>query len=79
METKLREIGGNGRRLLPVKLNPNPLSDYFGHFPKARRLVIQQVQEFLRGESAIEKSPSEINPWQLRFLSARLCGPVLEP
>jgi len=79
METNLREFGGNSRRLPVFKLNPNPLANHFGQFPKARRLVVEQIQKFLGGKPAIVKSSLKINPLQLSFLSARLCDPVLEP
>jgi hypothetical protein len=77
METKLRQGGGNLRRLAVVKLNPNPLAHYLRQFPKARGLVVQHVEEFLCGKSPILESESEINPMRLVFNA--LCGPVQEP
>jgi len=79
METNLSEFGGNGRWLPVFKLNPNPLAYNLAQFPKARRLVVKQIQNFLGGKSAIVKSSFKINPLQLSCLSVRLCGPVLEP
>jgi hypothetical protein len=64
METNLSKFGGNGRRLPVFKLNPNPLAYNFGQFPKARGLVVEHVQNFLRRKSAIVKSLPEINPMQ---------------
>jgi hypothetical protein len=77
METKLRQGGGNLWRLPVVKLNPNPLAHYLCQFPKARRFMVEQVQEFLCGKCPILKSESEINPMRLVFNA--LCGPVQEP
>ena len=65
METNLSKFGGNGRRLPVFKLNPNPLANHFGQFPKARRLVIEQIQNFLCRKSAIVKPLLEINLRQL--------------
>jgi hypothetical protein len=65
METNLSKFGGNGRRLPVFKLNPNPLANHFGQFPKARSLVIEDVQNLLCRKSAIVKSPSKINPMRL--------------
>ena len=79
METNLREFGGNSRRLPVFKLNPNPLADNLAQFPKAGGLMVEHVQYFRCRKSTIVKSPLKINPLQLSFLSARLCGPVLEP
>ncbi len=79
METKLRQFACHGRRLPVFKLNPNPLADYLRQFKQAGRLVKQQIQNFVRGQSTIGKSPLKINPLQLCCFSARLCGPVLEP
>ncbi len=79
METKLCQFACHGRRLPVFKLNPNPLADYLRQFKQARRLVKEQIQNLFDVQSAIGKSPLKINPLQLCFLSARLCGPVLEP
>jgi hypothetical protein len=62
MEAKLREFGGEAAGLPLFKLNPNPPAYHFRQFPKARHLVIQQIQDFLGGKSAIKKSLLEINP-----------------
>jgi hypothetical protein len=64
MESKLRQLRGDGARLLPVKLNPNPLADNLAQFPKARGLVVEQVNDLRCGESPVLKSESEINPMQ---------------
>jgi hypothetical protein len=65
METKLRQGGGDVARRLLVKLNPNPLSNHFGHLPKAGGFIIKQVANSCGGESAIVKSLPKINPMQL--------------
>ncbi len=79
METKLCQFACHGRRLPVFKLNPNPLADYLRQFKQARRLVKEQIQNLFGVQSAIGKSPLKINPLQRCFLTARLCGPVLEP
>jgi hypothetical protein len=79
MKTKLRKPGGHVARLFLPKLNPYPLADNLTQFPKARRLVIEHVQNFWRRKSAIEKSLPEINPVQLFPALIALCGPVQEP
>ena len=79
METKLRQFACHGRRLPVFKLNPNPLADYLRQFKQARRFVKQQIQHFIHGQTAIGKSRLKINPLKRCFLTARLCGPVLEP
>ena len=79
METKLRQFACHGRRLPVFKLNPNPLADYLRQFKKTWRFVKEQIQDLFGGQPAIGKSPLKINPLQRCFLSARLCGPVLEP
>jgi hypothetical protein len=56
METKLRQGGGNRCGGCFVKLNPNPLADNLAQFPKARGLVIEQVQKFRCGKSPVLKS-----------------------
>jgi hypothetical protein len=65
VKAKLRKRGGHVTRLLVVKLNPNPFADNLAQFPKARRLVIEHVQNFGCRESAIEISLLKINPMQL--------------
>jgi hypothetical protein len=65
MKAKLRECRSHGARLLLLKLNPNPFADNLAQFPKARRLVIEHVQNFRCRKSAIVKSLPEINPMQL--------------
>jgi hypothetical protein len=77
MESKLRQSACHGRRLLPVKLNPNPLADNLRQFKQARHLVKEQIQHFFDGQTAIGKSRLKINPLPRCF--TRLCGPVLEP
>jgi hypothetical protein len=77
MKAKLRKLGGHGARLLLPKLNPNPFADNLTQFPKARRLVVEHVQDSVCGKTAIVKSQSEINPMQ--WFRIALCGPVLEP
>jgi hypothetical protein len=79
MKALLGKLGGNGGRLHPVKLNPNPSADYLRQFKQARRLVKEQIQHFIDGQTTVGKPCLKINPLQLCFLSARLCGPVLEP
>jgi hypothetical protein len=65
METKLREGGGNLWRLAVVKLNPNPLAHYLRQFPKARGLMVEQVQDLRCGKSPVLESEFEINPMRL--------------
>ena len=65
VETKLGQRGGDVAWRLLVKLNPNPLADNLAQFPKARSLVIEQVQKSRCGKSAIVKSPPKINLMQL--------------
>jgi len=77
MKAKLRQFRRHVARLLLRKLNPNPFADNLAKFPKARRLVIEHVQNLRCRKSAIVKSPLEINPMQ--FFRIALCGPVLEP
>ena len=65
MKAKLRQLRGHDARLLLPKLNPNPLADNLAQFPKARRLVVEQVNDLRCGKSPVLKSESEINPGQL--------------
>jgi hypothetical protein len=65
METKLRQGGGNLWRLAVVKLNPNPLAHYLRQFPKARGLMVEQVQDLRCGKSPVLESEFEINPMRL--------------
>ena len=53
------------RGCLIVKLNPNPLADNLAQFPKARCLVVKQVQDLRCGKSPVLESESEINLMQL--------------
>jgi hypothetical protein len=64
MKAKLRKLCRHITRLLSVKLNPNPLADDFTQLPKARRFVIEHVQDSRGGKSAIVKSLPKINPRQ---------------
>ena len=48
METKLGQRGGDVARGLVVKLNPNPLANYLGQFPKARGFIVKQVANSCR-------------------------------
>jgi hypothetical protein len=77
MKAKLRKLGAHVARLLVLKLNPNPLADNLAQFPKAWRLVIEHVQDFICRKSAIEKSLPEVNAMQ--WFRIALCGPVQEP
>ena len=65
MKAKLRQVGGDVAGLAFVKLNPNPFADNFAQFPKARRFVIEQIQNFRCRKSAIVKPLPEINLRQL--------------
>ena len=65
MESKLRQLRGDGARLFVLKLNPYPLADYLAQFPKARGLVVEPVQNLRCGKSPVLESESEINPTQL--------------
>jgi hypothetical protein len=65
MESKLRQLRRHVARLLALKLNPNPLADNLAQFPKARRLVVEQVNDLRCGKSPVLKSESKINPMQL--------------
>jgi len=65
METKLRKCGGNLPGLPVVKLNPNPLANHFGQFPKARGLVVEHVQNLRCRECPVVKPLPKINPMQL--------------
>lgn len=77
METKLGQNAGDFGRLLPVKLNPNPLANHFGQFKEARGFRAQQRKQLVRIQRPIRGAFPEIN---LRsFLCAQLFGSVLEP
>jgi hypothetical protein len=65
MKAKLRQLRRHVARLLLPKLNPNPFADNLAQFPKARSLMVEQVQDLRCGKSPILKSESEINPMQL--------------
>jgi len=65
MKTKLRQFRRHIARLLICKLNPNPFADNLAQLPKARCLVIEQVQNFRCRKSAIVKSLPEIYLRQL--------------
>ena len=65
MKAKLRQLRGHVARLLFLKLNPNPLADNLAQFPKARSLMVEQVNDLRCGKSPVLKSESEINPMQL--------------
>jgi len=45
MKAKLRQLSGDLPWLFAFKLNPNPFSNYFCHFPKTRCPRPQQVQQ----------------------------------
>jgi hypothetical protein len=64
MKAKLRQLRGHVARLLFLKLNPNPLAHYLAQFPKARSLMVEQVNNLRCGKSPVLKSESEINPMQ---------------
>jgi hypothetical protein len=49
MKAKPRKLGGDGRGLFLLELNPNPLANNLTQFPKAGRLVIKHVQDFISG------------------------------
>lgn len=76
MESKLRQGGGDLRRLFILKLNPNPLADYLGQFPKARLPLAEHVQDLRGGKCPVLESLPEIN--LLGLFLKKLCGPVLE-
>ena len=79
MKTEFGQLGGDiGRRPL-VKLNPKPFADNFNEVVEPWRFVKKQIQNLLGGKSTILKSAFEIDSLQPVPLSARLCGPVLEP
>jgi hypothetical protein len=65
MKAKLRQLRRHVARLFLLKLNPNPFADNLAQFPKARSLMVEQVNDLRRGKSPILKSESEINPMQL--------------
>jgi hypothetical protein len=65
MKAKLRQLRRHVARLLLLKLNPNPLADNLAQFPKARRLVVKQVNDLRSGKSPVLETESEINPMQL--------------
>jgi hypothetical protein len=65
MESKLRQLRRHVARLLALKLNPNPLADNLAQFPKARRFVIEQVNDLRSGKSPVLETKSKINPMQL--------------
>ena len=65
MKTKLRQLRRHVARLLLVKLNPNPLADNLAQFPKARSLMVKQVNDLRCGKSPILETESEINRMQL--------------
>jgi hypothetical protein len=64
MKAKLRQLRRHVARLLLLKLNPNPLADNLAQFPKARCLLVEQIQHLRRGKSPVLESQSEINLMQ---------------
>jgi hypothetical protein len=78
MKAKLREFGGDLRWLLAFKLNPNPLANDFGQFPKARGFLLEQRQQAVSRQTAISTPFNQVNLRQCRFAFTALCGPVLE-
>jgi len=64
MKAKLRQLRRHVARLLALKLNPNPLADNLAQFPKARRFVVEQIQNLRCGKSPVLESQSEINLMQ---------------
>ncbi len=64
MKAKLRQLRRHVARLFALKLNPNPLADNLAQFPKARCLVVEQVNDLRCGKSPILESKSEINLMQ---------------
>jgi hypothetical protein len=61
METKLRQDTSNVFGLLIRELNPNPLADDLGHGKEARRVIVEQLQQFLGRERAIISPQGEID------------------
>jgi hypothetical protein len=64
MKAKLRQLRRHVARLLLPKLNPNPFADNLAQFPKARSLMVEQVNDLRCGKSPILKSELEINLMQ---------------
>jgi hypothetical protein len=64
MKAKLRQLRRHIAWLFVLKLNPNPLADNLAQFPKAGRLVVEQVNDLRCGKSPVLESQSEINPMQ---------------
>jgi len=50
--------------LFVLKLNPNPLADNLAQFPKARGLVVEQVNDLRCGKSPISETEPKVNPMQ---------------
>jgi len=65
MKAKLRQLRRHVARLLLPKLNPNPFADNLAQFPKARSLMVEQVNDLRRGKSPVLETESEINLMQL--------------
>ena len=61
MKAKLRQLRRHLARLLALKLNPNPFADNLAQFPKAGRLVVEQVNDLRCGKSPVLETESEIN------------------
>ena len=77
MKAKLGQDCRHMARLACVKLNPDPLANDKGKFPKARSLLLQEIQDGFRRHRPIAMPPGHVNSWQVVF--AALCGPVQEP
>ena len=61
MEAKLREgLADVGRGLLAER-NPNPLADHLGHLPQTAVLLLEQGQNFFRGQGAVSLPCFRIN------------------
>jgi hypothetical protein len=59
MKAKLRQLRRHDARLLALKLNPNPLADNLAQFPKARSLMVEQVNDLRCRKSPVLKTDYE--------------------
>ena len=74
MESKLRQDHRDFQRLFGLKLNPNPFSNHFRQFPKARGFRLEQLQHAVSRQTAIAYAFCQVELRQLRFEFDKLCG-----
>ena len=54
MEAKLREFSGDLAGLFFLELNPNPIPNHLGNFPKFRGLGLQKLQNPRQRQRAVK-------------------------